>query len=257
VRKSVSRGDVRLSYLESGSGEPALLFIHGWCCDATFWRYQLPDFEADHRVVALDLRGHGESDKPDQDYGIQSFVDDVLWLMEQAGVERPVLVGHSMGGVIALSLLRRKPDAARGAVLVDSPVVPLPENLRPVLDTILNGLKSAAYVDAAKSFVTTFMFREDSDTELKQSIIDAMSAAPQRLMWTALGDTMGEKNLASGPLPVPALYLRASIAIARAEEIRERYPALAVEEFDAAHFLHMEKPEEFNSILRRFLESVS
>ena len=195
MRKTVSRDDVRLSYLDSGSGEPPLLFIHGWCCNATFWRYQLPAFEAGHRVVALDLRGHGESDKPDQDYGIQSFVDDVLWFMDQARLEQPVLVGHSMGGIIALNLLRRKPNAARAAVLVDSPVLPLPENLRSVMDSVLAGFKSPAYADTAKSFIATFMFREDSDPELMQSIVDAMAAAPQRLMRTALEDTVAEKNL--------------------------------------------------------------
>lgn len=108
-RSAVKREGVRLSYLEGGSGEQALLFIHGWCCDGTLWRDQTDAFAPRHRIIAVDLRGHGDSDKPEQDYTIAGFAEDVAWLCRELELERPVIVGHSMGGVIALNVARRWP----------------------------------------------------------------------------------------------------------------------------------------------------
>lgn len=255
IRTEVRDG-VSLAYMDTGSGGPPLVFIHGWCCDRSYWRDQLIEFQGRHRTVAVDLRGHGDSDKPDQDYAISGFVDDVAWLCEKIGLERPVIVGHSMGGVIGLNLVRKHPDLARALVMVDSPVTPLPDSFRATADAVFAGLKSPAYVNVARNFVST-MFRADSDPALRQTIIDGMAAAPQRVMWTALQDTVSPTNIAAGPIPVPALFVRASNASASADEIAAHYPGLRVEEFDASHFLQMEKPEAFNELLGRFVGDVA
>src|SRR4051794_1519973 len=99
-----------------------MLFIHGWTCNRTFFAPQLEHFAKRHRVVAVDLRGHGGSEAPQQAYSLSALADDVAWLSEQLGVRRPVLIGHSMGGVVALELLAARPDAACAVVLLDSPV---------------------------------------------------------------------------------------------------------------------------------------
>lgn len=254
--KTAVREGAALRYSDNGQGGPPLLFIHGWCCDHRFWRGQVSAFEKRHRVVAIDLRGHGESDKPDQDYTIAGFVDDLAWLCGETGIERPVVIGHSMGGVIALNLVRERAGLARAAVLADSPVVPLPAALRPTADATLAALKSPAYVETAKAFVGAFMFREDSDPALRQWVVDGMASAPQRVMWSALESTLSEENMPAGPLPVPALYVRAATQMASADELRGRYPGMVVEEIDSAHFLQMEKPAAFNEMLGQFLEGL-
>ena len=252
--RTVVRDGVALRYTDAGAGNPPLLFIHGWCCNRQFWGEQVPVFAQRQRVVAADLRGHGESDKPDQDYSITGFVDDVAYLCRELRQEQPAIVGHSMGGVIALNLARKEPGLPRTIVLVDSPVVPVPAALRAALDAVFAGLKSPAYVETAKSFVSQFMFRDDSDPALKDWILQKMASAPQRVMWSALESTVAEENMVPGPPPVPSLYVRASTQLASAEEIRERYPGIRVEEFEAAHFLHMERPKQFNALLARWLE---
>ena len=156
-RNTVDREGVRLSYLESGSGDPALLFIHGWCCDATHWRKQLAALDGDHRVLALDLRGHGESAKPDQDYTIDEFAEDMGWLCQELALERPVIVGHSMGGVIALNMVRRWPQLARAVVFVDAGITPFPKQFRPMVDSMIEALKSPGYRDVAANFVKRFI----------------------------------------------------------------------------------------------------
>ena len=107
--KTANREGVNLRYLDTGSGDPALVFIHGWCCDQTTWRDQIKAFSPRHRIIAVNLRGHGASDKPDQDYDIAGFVDDMTWLIQEIGLDRPVIIGHSMGGVTTLNLLAKAP----------------------------------------------------------------------------------------------------------------------------------------------------
>jgi pimeloyl-ACP methyl ester carboxylesterase len=97
----LSRDGVRLGYEEQGSGSPPMLLVHGWSCDHTHFAPQAEHFSKRHRVILVDLRGHGASDTPDQEYTMAGFADDLAFLCEQIGVDRPVVVGHSMGGVIA------------------------------------------------------------------------------------------------------------------------------------------------------------
>lgn len=106
----LERDGVALAYDDAGSGTPPLLLVHGYACDRSAMERQSACFTTRHRVVNVDLRGHGESDKPDGVYSIPSFADDLAWLCRELGLYRPVVVGHSLGGMIALDLAARYPD---------------------------------------------------------------------------------------------------------------------------------------------------
>lgn len=95
------RDGVKLHYYEEGQGNPPLLFVHGSGCDHTDFAPQIAHFRHRHRVVAVDLRGHGRSDTPSGGYTIPDFADDIAWLCAALPLERPVVIGHSMGGQIA------------------------------------------------------------------------------------------------------------------------------------------------------------
>ena len=148
--KSANRDGVNLAYLDTGSGEPALVFIHGWCCNQTMWGEQTKAFAPKHRVIAVDLRGMGESDKPDQDYDIDAFGEDMTWLLNEIGLQRPVLIGHSMGGVITLNLLRRHPDIARAAVFVDAGIMPFPDEFQPLIAQMTQTIRDRAAAEHAE-----------------------------------------------------------------------------------------------------------
>ena len=98
----MKRDGLTLYYQDLGERDaPALVLVHGLGCDSTIWREQLTDFSRDHRVLAVDLPGFGQSDKPhDRDYSLAWFAQTLQWVLEDAKVERPVLVGHSMGFAI-------------------------------------------------------------------------------------------------------------------------------------------------------------
>jgi pimeloyl-ACP methyl ester carboxylesterase len=252
--KSANRDGVKLAYLDTGSGDPALVFIHGWCCNHTMWGEQTKAFAQRHRVIAVDLRGMGASDKPDQDYDIHGFGEDMSWLLKEIGVERPVLIGHSMGGVITLNLLRKNPDIARAAVFVDAGIMPFPKEFDPLIAQMIEGLKSPAYKDVATNFVKQFLFRPESPPDLRDEVTACMADEPQRVMYTALGSTLDPQNCPAGELPVPSLFVRAASLPMTEGQIAERYPGMEIVSMDAGHFLHMEKPEEFNALLSKFLE---
>src|SRR5436305_6227495 len=117
----------KVRYESYGKGKEAVVFIHGWTCDLTFWRGQAPSYQK-HRSLLIDLPGHGQSDKPEVDYSEERFALAVDAVMRDAGVERAVLVGHSMGGAVELTFLRLFPAKARAVVLVDAYVPQRPKD---------------------------------------------------------------------------------------------------------------------------------
>src|SRR5438270_13719195 len=86
----------RVHYESYGTGNEAIVFIHGWTCDLTFWRGQAPVYE-NHRALLVDLPGHGQSEKPDVSYTQEWFARAIEAVMRDAGVDQAVLVGPSMG----------------------------------------------------------------------------------------------------------------------------------------------------------------
>ena len=144
--KRLIRGDIALAYEEAGDGEPALVFVHGVACHRGFWTGQLTYFASAHRVVTVDLRGHGASDAPWQRYTVEAFADDLGWMCEQLEIACPVLIGHSLGGLVALELAASARERAAAAVLIDSVLLPGADR-----DAAVNRLVASLRSDDAES----------------------------------------------------------------------------------------------------------
>ena len=114
----------RIHYQNYGKGSEALVLIHGWTCNLDYWRDQVPDFAKRNRVIALDLPGHGQSDKPELVYSMDLFARAIDAVMRDAKVERAVLVGHSMGTPIARQFYRKYPQKTLAIVIVDGGLRP-------------------------------------------------------------------------------------------------------------------------------------
>src|SRR6185503_11087712 len=104
----------RVHYKSYGKGRDALVFVHGWTCDMSFWSDQIPAFVNQTRVIAIDLPGHGKSDKPDITYSMDLFARAVDAVLKDAGVARAVLVGHSMGTPVIREFYRKYPEKTIG-----------------------------------------------------------------------------------------------------------------------------------------------
>lgn len=103
-----------------GQGEPTIVLVHGWAMDRHVWDGQAPSLAARHRVVTLDLAGHGDSGGSRPAWTMAAFGEDVKAAVEAVGADEVVLIGHSMGGAVVLEAARRMPGRVKGIVLVDT-----------------------------------------------------------------------------------------------------------------------------------------
>ena len=115
-----SADGVPIRFHVAGRGEPTLVLVHGWALDHRVWDGQAPSLEGRHRVVTLDLAGHGESGRQRSAWTMAAFGEDVKAVVEAVGAREVVLVGHSMGGPVVLEAARRIPERVKGIVLVDT-----------------------------------------------------------------------------------------------------------------------------------------
>src|ERR1700755_3508391 len=97
VSRYVTLDGAKVHYTDYGAGENALLFVHGWACDESFWAGQAPALAAEFHVITIDLPGHGQSDKPQIAYTMDLYARAIDAVMQDAKVKGAVLVGHSNG----------------------------------------------------------------------------------------------------------------------------------------------------------------
>ncbi len=112
---------VRIAYHEVGAGDPAIILIHGAYGKRGGFGFQEDYFSPNHRCISVDLRGHGDSDKPDEPYTMEQHGDDMGDLIRQLGLNRPVLVGQSAGGQVVISTAARHPELVGAVASLDSP----------------------------------------------------------------------------------------------------------------------------------------
>ena len=138
----IVRDDIKLAFEDRGAGKPALVFVHGWTCDRSFFAPQAEHFARRHRVVSVDLRGHGESDKPHGAYPVPAYADDIAYIIEHLGLGKAVAVGHSLGGIAVLQLAVAHPGCTAAIVMVDpAPFVFSPE-LRSAIEAMVAAIEA-------------------------------------------------------------------------------------------------------------------
>jgi pimeloyl-ACP methyl ester carboxylesterase len=111
-----SADGARISYDVRGTGDPAIVLVHGWTNTREIWGEHPSTLSRTHRVVTLDLAGHGESAPDRPEWTMDAFGEDVVAVVEQLGLERVVLVGFSMGGAAVLEAAERIPERVLGVV---------------------------------------------------------------------------------------------------------------------------------------------
>ncbi|MDP4098084.1 alpha/beta fold hydrolase [Paenibacillus sp. P96] len=113
-------GETTIHYADEGQGDKVIVLLHGFCGSSSYWDDVIPLLSPHYRCIVPDLRGHGQSDAPKGAYSMEDMADDVLKLLEELGIPKVVLLGHSMGGYIALSAVQRHPERFSAFGLIHS-----------------------------------------------------------------------------------------------------------------------------------------
>ena len=255
----LERDGVKLFYEEAGAGSPAMVFVHGWTCNHTYFAPQFDHFKANHRVVAVDLRGHGASDQPDDGYTMAGFADDVAWMCGELRLERPVVIGHSMGGTIVLELAARHPDLPRAVVMVDpAPIVVTPE-LEPMLAGLVDALNGPDHQAVRQGFVEGMLFIADDDPAVKARVLDEMLATPQAVAAACFGGMASwDGPAALQAVKVPVLNIGAATPINDGTALAQMCPSLVNgQTVGAGHFNQLLAADQVNLMIERFLGSAA
>jgi sigma-B regulation protein RsbQ len=244
---SVTAADgVPIAYTVSGSGSPALVFIHGWMCNQGFWAAQVSAFAPTHAVVTIDLAGHGASGMVREGWPLMAFGGDVQAAVEQLGLDRVILVGHSMGGPVALEAARLMPDRVIGVVAVDA-LQNADFELDPERTAELLAMWDRDFAGTCSGFVTS-MFPETAEPALVDRVESEMCSAPAESSVAQLRQFLGyDMKRAFSAVEVPVRCINADGYPTNVEGNRAYHPDFdAVVMTGVGHFLMMEQPEVFN-----------
>ena len=252
----------KVHYESYGTGKEAIVFIHGWTCDLTFWRGQAPVYEK-HRALLIDLPGHGQSDKPEVAYSQERFARAIDAVMRDAGVESAVLVGHSMGGPVILTFLRLFPAKTKALVLVDANIPSPPKDdadraaTEQRMKLFVGSLRTPNYTQVTKGMIET-MFSPKTTAAQREEIRTKMSATPQHVLASAMEGMLDLQAPKPGETyKVPLMAIMAASPGRKGYEARLRaiFPNLRkYEEWEGSgHFLMMETPDRFNKAMEAFL----
>lgn len=241
----------KLHYYDIGKGKKALILIHGWTCNADFWKDSYNAFPS-YRVIAIDLPGHGQSDKPKTNYSMEYFARAIDAVMQDAKVKKAVLVGHSMGTPVIRQFYRLYPQETLGLVAVDGALIPfgpkaqmegffapLFQNYKGMAPTFIDGILSPTRAD------------------LKPAIRSQMLSTPDHVAISALKAMLDDSIWTDDQIKVPVLTILAD-SPNWPKNIEETYRGIAPRlEFQrwtgVSHFLMMEKPNEFSAAVKAFI----
>ena len=250
-----SKDGTPISYEIFGVGEPTLVFVHGWSCDARYWRAQVPVFSKNSRVVVLDLAGHGNSGMSRTQYTMGSFGEDVRAVVESSGSHKVILIGHSMGGTVTVEAARLMPDRVIGLIGIDTL-----ENIeylmtREELEKMIAPLKEN-FRDASRQFVGG-MIAAKTDSKLREWILSDMSAAPPSVALSAMNEMMtqyisGEAAKVFNNIRIPVVTVNGDLWPINYEANRRHmfsFDAIVLKGAD--HFLMMDRPNDFNKALEK------
>jgi pimeloyl-ACP methyl ester carboxylesterase len=249
------RDGVVLAYDDAGSGYPALVFVHGAACNRRFWCQQVPRFSSAHRVVAVDLRGHGESDAPSERYTVRLFADDLASTCTQLRIESPVVIGHSLGGLVALDFASAYPDHVAAAVLIDPPLLPGGDRAEIVHDLVA-GLRGHDPDSALRAYFASRFFGPDDDAATREWILNQIVLTEPHVTSSLWEESLvsWDDEAALRECRVPLLYIDAGTPNADLAAAVKLCPGLMIARtIGSGHFSPLVVPEQVNAVLDRFL----
>jgi N-formylmaleamate deformylase len=251
---------INIHYTRTGGSKPPLILLHGLTANGACWAALAHAIEGDYDVIMPDARGHGKSSVPDHGYRYEDHANDVVGLIEALRLSPPILIGHSMGGMVAAVVASRNPKLLRCLILAD-PTFLSPKVQREIRDS-----------DVADQH------RRHLNMSLDEMVAEARSKHPDRSLDTIaliaqarLQTSIGAFDVLTPPNPnykqvvssieVPSLLVIGGsagvVSPDAAVDLQRLNPILQVEQIpEAGHGLHYDQPERFAVVVKSFLRSI-
>ncbi|MEE4186561.1 MAG: alpha/beta hydrolase [Gammaproteobacteria bacterium] len=251
LARAATVDDIYVHSTTAGTGS-AIVFVHGWTCDQSVWAEQIAAFSTSHKVIALDLPGHGMSGAPaDQKYTYELYASAIEAVRVEAQAEQILLVGHSMGVSVIRQYAIRYPQHVAGLVGVDG-AFRLPPNEQ------AESASPRSFSEISREASIRSMFVEATPEALQQDILAMMLSTPDALA-TAVAEPMRDPAAQSSVvLDTPVLLVFAGNRPATDTDwIRQFVPNAEFHTVaGTGHFLMMEQPAEFERLLSGFLRKI-
>lgn len=240
-----------IDYTVSGSADLRFIFIHGWCCNRSFFQAQIDHFSASCTCLAPNLPGRGQSAKHRQTWNISTYAKDIAQLIDAEVPDQVVLIGHSMGGAVALEAAALRPDKVAAVVMADTHVFDygyldeatisgILDPMRADLDSFIRGLVTSTSSAQASPKLVEWIIKQMTGSNLDI----ALPTLESLLRWNALPCLQQLK------MPVIAMHseLFNEQARLRYADFMKFYTLSGV-----GHFLQLENADGFNSLLQQAL----
>lgn len=256
TQKVISTDGVEIAYSVSGEGETVLVFIHGWSCDKSYWKYQAEPFSKKYKIVTVDLAGHGESGLNRENFTIEKFGEDVASVVNKNNFSKVILIGHSMGGSVIIEAAKILKEKVIGLIGVDT-YQSFEDNWTAEQKESYLKTFEPDFKTAAMGFVKS-MFPKNADSLLVNTVTEDMSSAPPQVALSAM-----RSLFFYDPVPVlkeiqPFIYsINCDMYPVAAEQNSKllNFYRLKIME-NVGHFIMMEKPEQFNLYLEDAIQEL-
>jgi pimeloyl-ACP methyl ester carboxylesterase len=257
VDNAISADGVSIAYEVRGEGEPALVFIHGWCCDRTYWKEQLPHFAKKYKVLAIDLAGHGDSGFNRKEWTIETFGEDVVAVVNKLNLDQVVLIGHSWGGGVIIEASRKMPNRVLGLVGADTLNDFEKKYGQQFIDYWFHGIRDN-FAEFTKNYVPT-VSAPNSDPVLIDKIAGDMSSAPPEVGIGASEAYVNYQNneivQALGEVKAPITCINSDLNPTNVKTNQRYVPSFKAKIMSGVgHFNMMEDPETFNRLLEETIQ---
>jgi len=250
-------GGIKSAYVLAGRG-PAIVLLHGWMCNRGFWKEQIRFLSKTHQVLAPDLRGHGCSDVPNRGYTLEQLSEDVFNVIEKLSIKRLVIMGHSMGGMVAQQFCVKHMEYVSGLILVTTVAADVQDRLiskRIAKESDMLGFREAFLRHWAGWFAPT------TEASLIGWIQEKMLQTPENVALSLVRsyqrfDLREWLTGFSMPTLVIGACSDASAVPAESETLADLIPGAQLVLIEGAgHFPMLETPEVFNKVVHQFLSA--
>lgn len=252
-------GDWRIRYTDQGQGERTYVLVHGWNGSAAQWTPVINRLTPQARVIAIDLPGHAGTAAPKVDYTMELLARAVDAVLDHAGVEAAILVGHSLSVALVREVEHRFPRRAAGLVLIDGTFWDgtTETGIRRATEvnaSYARSLSNPATYRAVATHTIGTMFTAQTSQALRRELTTSMLATPSHVAGSTMLELARSRVWTFGASRVPVLSLMADTVSNRRLEpfIRRMFPLLRRAEYwpGAGHFLHLEQVDRFVRVLQ-------